>query len=166
MARTKRPIKSPRFKAKIDRKSWNETQELFRMLEPKIRDKALKKGIREASKMMGLATRKAITQPGYKGDKDKGKYPPLSKNIKWVVRGRKRDKFVAGHVGANYKKAPHFHLYELGHKMVTKGGDTVGEVMGKHDFKRTWDETKGKQSRIVLEEVRKFTKSLDKPVKK
>ena len=125
-----------------------------------MKEKALKKGVREAVKFVGLAARKNITQPGYKGDKDRREYPPLSKNIKWAVRGRKKDTFVGGHVGADYIKAPHFHLYEQGHKMVTKDGETVGVVHGQKDFKRTVDETREKMKRLLITTIEGYMQTL------
>lgn len=116
-----------------------------------IREKALKKAIREASKVVGMRTRGAITKPGYPGDKPN--LPPLSKNIKWVVRSGA--KFVAGFVSSDYSKAPHFHLYEEGHEIVPQGG----RVKGRHDFKRSIDETKTQQQTAIISALRKFATS-------
>lgn len=158
--RSRRGGNSPRYGVEIDQKTWRKVEAQMKRIPLEVKEKALKKGIREASKLVGLTARGNITQPGYEGDKDPGRYPPLSKNIKWVVRGRKRESFVAGHVGADYKKAPHFHLYEQGHRMVTRGGNHVGFVMGQRDFKRTVDETKAKQGMIVVSALRDYAKSL------
>lgn len=149
-----------RVRFEIDKKTFQMADKLLAELPEKMRRKALTKGIRSAAKLVGTATRGNITQPGYFGDKDQGKYPPLSKNIKWVVRGGAKKPYVAAHVGADYKKAPHFHLYERGHKMVTHRPNkrTVGYVVGEQDFKRAIDETKTMQQGLLLKEIRDFIK--------
>jgi hypothetical protein len=120
------------------------------MLPGKMKDKALKQAFRESSKMMAMKARGYITQPGYFGDKDPSEYPPLSKNIKWVVRGPKRKPFVAAHVGADYKKAPHFHLYERGHMQLTHDKEVPKKA--KRKLSAGWiSSERGKSTRERLE---------------
>ena len=45
--------------------------------------------------------------------------------------------------------APHFHLYERGHTMVTPGGRTVGRVEGRKMMERTVDEYNEKLPEIA-----------------
>lgn len=137
-------------KVRFDDSFFRRVDEQLAHMPIELREKALKKAIREGAKVVGMQTRQLITKPGYPGDKDTAKYPPLSKNIKWVVRNY--DEAVAGFVSSDYKVAPHFHLYDAGHRIVPGGG----RVEGKHDFQRAIDETKRMQQVAMIKAMRKF----------
>ena len=152
---------SGKIVAKFDEQSFKQAEQVLARIDIALREKALKKALREASKVVALTTRSYITKPGYKGDKDRGKYPPLNKNIKWVVRSKRQ--FIGGFVGADYKKTPHSHLYDQGHRMVGHKPGLVdsGHVAGKQDFARAIDTTKGRQTELIIKELKKFVAQKD-----
>lgn len=110
-----------------------------------------------------------------------GKVPDLSEKVltKGIRKVRKlsKEKHITGetgrkHINSSYKilpvnyesdsidikmtnTCPHFHLVERGHRLVTKGGEEIGFVQGKHMVERSMEE---------MEE--EFPKMLEKMVKK
>lgn len=132
---------------KFDQAAIAKAQSVLAQLPIELREKALVKAIRKASRLVTKAVAAKITPPGYPGD-ERGK-PALSKSMTGAVRTG--GNFVAGFVGAKWPDAAHLHLYEEGHEKWLWGQQQPGEVVrGKGDFSAAADETRQAQENAII----------------
>ncbi len=116
---------------------------------------------REARQMMGKVGTKVRTivrrVARQKVKKDTGNYlksirrGKVFKNAseEWTVR-----------VFPSYNIAPHAHLIEKGHRMVTKSGEEVGFVKGKRVFESAQNEIEREYTKIIEAELDKALRKL------
>lgn len=107
---------------------------------PDLSEKALKKGMNKVKKL------------------SKEKTPYYDKGRKHIKNSYKVFPIEYESNGMNIKmtnKAPHFHLIEKGHRLVTKTGREIGFVPGQHMVERSMAE---------MEE--EFPKQIEKMIKK
>lgn len=59
-------------------------------------------------------------------------------------------------------KAPHYHLVERGHKLVTRKGRTIGFVQGRHFFEKACDEFNASDE--VGQEMERFIAEIQRKI--
>ncbi len=115
---------------------------------------------KEAKQMMGKVGNKAkaIVLKRAKSEVKKitGNYHKAIRRGKVFVSGSNQ---LTVRVYPSSKIAPHFHLIEKGHRIVTKSGEEKGFVDGKHIFDNAGKEVEREYDKILNKE---FDKALQK----
>ncbi len=94
-----------------------------------------------------------------KGSKDKT--PVRSGKLKKKYKLFENEKIPGGYQKKMTNTAPHFHLIEKGHRLVTKSGKEIGFVEGEHMVERTMKE----MEETVPEELEQWLDDLFKELK-
>lgn len=110
---------------------------------PDVSEQVLKKGINKVRKL------------------SKDKTPFYNKGKKHIKNSYKTLPIEYESNGMNIKMtntAPHFHLIERGHRIVTPGGKEKGWYEGKHMVERSMEEMQMEFPKIVEKEIKKILK--------
>ena len=139
-------------------------EELDRVLahiDVRLRNEAIEKSLKAASKPVIKEYRQRITAPGYKGDKPNKR--ALRASVGYKQKRYKDGQVVVGIVGARVNQpwsAYHAHLYEDGHRMVVsrgpRKGEDVGFVEGRRVFATSVDNTTSAQQRLMRDKLAEY----------
>lgn len=149
------------IEAEIQGLDPGELDKMLGRVDVMLRNEAMEKSLRAASKPVIKEYRKRITPPGYKGDKP-GKRP-LKSAAGYKQKRYKDGLVVVGVVGARVSQpwsAYHAHLYEDGHRMVVsrgpRAGEEVGVVQGRRALTPAVETTEAEQRKAMSDVLSKY----------
>lgn len=113
------------FKLDVDKREQKRLEKMLAEAPEKVRKKYVRRAVSFAVSPVLKAAKKYA--PKDSGD--------LKKSLKRKIKAYSRNATVIGIVGPEKYKAPHAHLVEYGHRLVTKDGREIGFVPP-HPFMR------------------------------